>query len=64
MNWLNNLEFEIEFRLREIIGEHGLMATDNPKIARLCKNLAAVKKLKEATYKEDECSRAPSGVSI
>jgi hypothetical protein len=53
MQWLENLEFELEWRIREIIREHGLMATDNPKIARLCKNLVAVKKLKETTYERN-----------
>jgi hypothetical protein len=49
MNWLDSLEFEIEWRIREIILEHGgLMATDHPKVKRLFYNLAAVRRMKEA----------------
>jgi hypothetical protein len=54
MTWLANLEFQIEWRLREIIREHGgPIATDHPKVKRLFHNLAAVKKMKGTTYERD-----------
>jgi hypothetical protein len=46
--WLNNLEFEIEWRLREIIREHGApIAVTDPKVKRLFNNLAAVRRLQQ-----------------
>jgi hypothetical protein len=54
MTWLDKVEFELEWRIREIILEHGgLMATDHPKVKRLFYNLAAVRRMKEATYERD-----------
>jgi hypothetical protein len=54
MTWLDNLEFQIEWRLREIIREYrGPIATDHPKVKRLFHNLAAVKKMKRTTYERD-----------
>jgi hypothetical protein len=51
MRHLDNLEFEIEQRIRELIDKHGLMATDDPRVARLFKNLAAIQELKQTTYR-------------
>jgi hypothetical protein len=54
MNWLDNLEFELEWAIRNIIREHGApIATDHPKVKRLFDNLAAVRRLKETTYERD-----------
>jgi hypothetical protein len=54
MTWLDKVEFELEWRIREIILEHGApIATDHPKVKRLFHNLAAVKKMKGATYERD-----------
>jgi len=44
MTWLNNLEFEIEWRIREIIREHGgLIEVTDPKVNRLFQNLTWLK---------------------
>jgi hypothetical protein len=50
MRYLNNLEFEINYRIKELIGKHGPMSTHDPRVARLFKNLAIVRKLKRITY--------------
>jgi len=50
MSHLDNLEFEIKHRIRELIVEHGLLSTDDPKVARLFKNLSAIQELKQTTY--------------
>lgn len=50
MRHLDNLEFEIKFRIRQIIEEHGLMATDDPRVARLFKNLSEINRLKQTIY--------------
>jgi hypothetical protein len=47
MKWLDCLEYELEYRLREIIMEHGApLAVTDPKVKRLFDNLAAVRRLK------------------
>jgi hypothetical protein len=63
MRHLDNLEFEIEYRIRELIGEHGLMPTDDPRAARLFKNLTAIKALKQTTYQPRYRLPAKSGRS-
>ena len=50
MRHLDNLEFEIKHRISDLIEEHGLMATDDPRVARLFKNMAAINRLKQTTY--------------
>jgi len=47
MKWLDCLEYELEWRLQEIILEHGApIAVTDPKVKRLFDNLAAVRRLK------------------
>jgi glucose-6-phosphate 1-dehydrogenase len=53
MKWLNNLEFEIEWRLREIFDEHVLMSVDHPRVKTLIQNLASVRRAKELHYERD-----------
>ena len=54
MKWLDCLEYELEYRLREIIREHGApLAVTDPKVKRLFQNLTAVRRLKETTYERD-----------
>jgi len=49
--WLHNLEFELEWSIRNIIRKHGApLAVTDPKVKRLFDNLAAVRRLKEAVY--------------
>lgn len=50
MRHLDNLEFEIKYRIRELVGQHGLMATVDPRVARLFKTLVAIQELKQTTY--------------
>ncbi len=50
MRHLDNLEFEIKYRIREIIEKHGLMATDDPRVARHFGNLAEIQRIKQTTY--------------
>jgi hypothetical protein len=50
MRHLDDIEFEIEYRIREMIAEHGLLSTDDPKVAKLFKNLAAIRALNQTTY--------------
>jgi hypothetical protein len=51
MQWLENLEFELEWAIRLVIKEHGgPIAVDQPKVKRLFQNLAAVRRLKEEVY--------------
>jgi hypothetical protein len=48
MKWLDCLEYELEYRLREIIMEHGApLAVTDPKVKRLFDNLAAVRRLQQ-----------------
>jgi hypothetical protein len=61
MNWLNNLEFEIDWNIRNIIREHGApIAVNDPKVKRLFDNLTAVRRLKEAVYEPGNCYRLPA----
>jgi len=54
MNWLDSLEFEIEWRIREIIREHGgPIEVTAPKVNRLFQNLAGVRRAKEVHYERD-----------
>jgi hypothetical protein len=49
--WLHNLEFELEWSIRNIIRKHGApLAVTDPKVKRLFDNLTAVRRLKEAVY--------------
>lgn len=58
MNWLDNLEFELEWHLRQLILEHGApIAVTDPKVKRLFDNLTAVRRLKEAIYEPRNCHR-------
>ncbi len=50
MRRLNNLEFEINNRIEELIVKHGPMSVHDPRVARLFKNLAAIQKLKQSSY--------------
>jgi hypothetical protein len=50
MRCFNNLEFEINYQINELIIKHGLMSIDDPRVSRLFKNLAAIQKLKQITY--------------
>jgi len=51
MSWLDNVEYEIEFAIRQVIKEHAKpIAVDHPKVKRLFQNLAAVRRLKEEVY--------------
>lgn len=54
---LDNLEFEIKYRLREIILEHGgLISVDHPKVRRLFQSLSGIRKYREVAY-EGHCQR-------
>ena len=55
MSWLDDLESEIDWLLREIIWDHGApISLTHPKVKRLFQNLAAVRRLKqEAPYVGD-----------
>ena len=56
--WLHNLEFELEWSIRDIIRKHGApIAVNNPKVKRLFDNLAAVRRLKETVYEPGNCYR-------
>lgn len=58
MQWLENLEFELEWAIHQVIKEHGgLIAVNHPKVKRLFQNLAAVRRLKEAIYEPRNCHR-------
>jgi hypothetical protein len=50
MRHLNSLEFEIKYWISELVEEHGLMSTNDPRVARLFKNLAVIQDLKQTTY--------------
>jgi len=61
MNWLHNLEFELEWKLRNIIRKHGApIAVTDPKVKRLFQNLAAVRRLKEEVYEPGNRYRLPA----
>jgi hypothetical protein len=47
MKYLHNLEFEINYRLRQLIEQHGLMSTDDPRVVRLFQNFSAIRKLQQ-----------------
>lgn len=50
-SYLVNLEFEIRYRLREIILEHGRpISVDHPKVRRLFQTLAGIKNHREVSY--------------
>jgi hypothetical protein len=48
MTWLHNLEFELEWAIRNTIRKHGApLAVTDPKVKRLFENLAAVRRLQQ-----------------
>jgi hypothetical protein len=54
MKYLSNLEFEINYRIRELINTHGLMSIYDPRVAKLFMNFAAIQRLKERTYQSNQ----------
>jgi hypothetical protein len=53
MRYFINLEFEIRYRIDELIIKHGLMSIDDPRVKRLFKNLAAIQESKQITFKPE-----------
>jgi hypothetical protein len=52
--WLLSLEFELEYKLRQIIREHGLLLVTDPKVKHFIQNLIGVRKaLQEVDYERD-----------
>lgn len=53
MHWIDSLEYELEWQIREIILDYGRpLAVDDPRVQRLFDNLAAVRRLKEELLNE------------